>query len=157
MNALRRHPFLAALGALFAAGLVVAGINAFDRELTPEARAFFTRPTVKFSPESGWALLAGFHAPPGEEPRAWGTAIHKASLQRKPGSFQPRSAVPLEVRAPDELALVADPAVRAVAMAEAVLEPVQFGGCVTVGEQAAESFTHRLRVVGMQELGGIAA
>jgi hypothetical protein len=103
MNALRRHPILAVLGALAAILIGIAGINAFDQELAPEARSFFTRPTVTFAPGSGWALLAGFHAPPGEDARAWGTALHKASLQRKPGTATRRSAAPLEVRAPDEL------------------------------------------------------
>src|SRR5688572_29488415 len=103
MKFLRRHPVLAVLGVPAAILVGIFGINAFDQKLAPEARSFFTRPTVTFAPESGWALLAGFHAPPGEDARGWGTALHKASLQRKPGTARPRSAVPLEVRTPDEL------------------------------------------------------
>jgi hypothetical protein len=106
MNALGRHPIFTALGVVGAILLGIVGVNTFDRELTPQARDFFTRQPVAFVPASGWALLAGFHAPPGEEPRAWGTALHRASLQRKPGTALPRSAVPLEVRAPDELVCI---------------------------------------------------
>jgi hypothetical protein len=103
MNRLRRHPILAALGVVLAILLALLGINAFDQELAPEARTFFTRPPVAFSQGSGWALLAGFHAPAGEEPRAFGAALHRASLQRKPGTASRAAVRPLEVRAADEL------------------------------------------------------
>jgi hypothetical protein len=106
MNALRRHPVLAALGTVLALLLALVAINAFDQELTPEARAFFTRQPVAFSQDSGWALMAGFHAPPGDEPRAYGAAIHRASLQRKPGKSMRRSAPPLEFRGAEELVCI---------------------------------------------------
>lgn len=94
---------VAILATLLIALLALVAVNAVDEDLTPEARAFFTRPRVEFAPDSGWALMAGFHAPPGEEARNYAAAIRVAASQRKPGTplrGQPR---PLEVRAPDEL------------------------------------------------------
>jgi hypothetical protein len=98
-----RRPLIAILAILLITLLVLVAVNTVDEDLTPEARAFFARPRVDFVPDSGWALMAGFHAPPGEEARSYAAAIRLAASQRKPGTplrGQPRA---LEVRAPDEL------------------------------------------------------
>ena len=103
MNFLRRRPSIALAVGLALVALALVAINAVDQELAPEARAFYARPAVAFEPGSGWAVLAGFHAPPGQEPRAYAAALREAARQRKPGSPVRSSALPLEVRAPDEL------------------------------------------------------
>lgn len=83
------------------AGLVA--VNAFDPEATPEALALFKRRVVPFVPESGWALIAGFHAPAGEEPRAFASGRRQVAARRKPGARPAAAVKPLEVRAADEL------------------------------------------------------
>ena len=50
-----------------------------------------------------------------------------------------------------------EPAPAAVAMAEAVFEAIELGLGARDWRAAAKSFAHRLRIVRVQELGGIAA
>lgn len=99
---LRRPWLLAAAVIALAIGALVAA-NAVDEELRPEARALFRPPPAAFATDSGWALLAGFHAPVGQEPRRYAESLRKASATRKPGAPVPRTPDELELRAPDEL------------------------------------------------------
>ena len=50
-----------------------------------------------------------------------------------------------------------EPEPAAIAMAEAVLETIELGLGSAIGEQAAKTLAHRLRIVRVQELPGIAA
>ena len=55
----------------------------------------------------------------------------------------------------DGHALEPEPA--AIAMAKAVFETIELGLGVAIGEQAAKALAHRLDIVRVQELGGVAA
>jgi hypothetical protein len=103
MASLLRRPWFICVAVLCLALAALAAINAVDQELRPEARAFFSRPAVAFAPESGWALLAGFHAPVGVEARTHAVALRLAARQRKPGTPLRPLERPLEVRAAEEL------------------------------------------------------
>ena len=103
MDALRRHPILACIGAVLAALVALIGINAFDQELSPEARAYFERPAPRFVADSGWALIAGFNAPAGDDARAYAASLQRAASTRKAGTRASTGARELDVLAPDEL------------------------------------------------------
>jgi len=102
MMHLRGRPWIAVMAIAILALVAVLGVNAFDEELTPEARALFARANVPFVQQSVWALIAGFHAQAGEDPRAFAASLRRAALQRKPGqAVVPAQA--LELRAAAEL------------------------------------------------------
>lgn len=95
-----RFAVLAAAAIVLATAGIV-GVNLFDEELTPEARAIFERPPRAFSRESGWALLAGFNAPAGVDPRDHAAALRAAA--GAPRKVARSSSGELAVRAPEEL------------------------------------------------------
>jgi len=101
-RSLRRPWRIVAAVVALAIGTLVAA-NAVDEELRPEARALFRPPPLAFAPNSGWALLAGIHAPVGQEPRRYAESSRKAAATRKAGAQVPRTQDEIEVRAPDEL------------------------------------------------------
>ena len=96
----RPRPAVLAVAAIGLAIAGIVGVNLFDQELTPEARAIFERPPAKFSRESGWALLAGFNAPAGTDPRDYMTARRPVDGMKTVS--RPRGDE-LAVRAPAEL------------------------------------------------------
>lgn len=99
----RRAVFLVAGVVVAALGVLVA-INLFDEELTPEARALFEQPPHPFQRESGWALLMGFDAPPGEDPRAHAEQLWLAATRASAaGIAAPRRPQGLSIRAAEEL------------------------------------------------------
>jgi len=101
-RSLRRPWLIVAAVLALAIGALVAA-NAVDEELRPEARALFRPPPAAFATDSGWALLAGFHAPAGQEPRLYAESLRKAAAARKAGPAAPRTHDELEVRAADEV------------------------------------------------------
>ena len=103
MQRLLRRPWLVTLGALALALGAFIAVNAVDQELRPEVRTYFTRPGVPFSKESGWALITGFNAPAGQEPRSYAEALRKASGTRPFGSQSVGIEAQLDVRAASEL------------------------------------------------------
>ena len=98
----RRPRLVVAVVIVVAIGTLLA-VNAVDEELRPEARALFRPPPAVFATDSGWALLAGFHAPVGQEPRRYAESLRKAAATRKARAQVPRTHDELEVSAPDEL------------------------------------------------------
>jgi hypothetical protein len=94
------YRLLALLGLVLAA-LVAA--NLVDEELTSEAAALFAPPAPEFARDSGWAILAGFNAPVGEDPRAYAEALRQAAARRAPGAKRVVRVPEIEVRAPSEL------------------------------------------------------
>lgn len=103
MTRLRPWVLVAATIVLAIAGIV--GVNLFDEALTPEARALFERPPRAFARDSGWALLAGFNAPAGQDPRAYAVASAPDRVERAAGrkAKRARRGDELEVRAASEL------------------------------------------------------
>ena len=97
------RPWLLVPAAALAAFGAFVLVNFFDQSLAPEARELFTRREVPFSEDSGWAVLAGFHAPPGEEARRYAAELRRQGAQGKPGQRRVHKARPLEVRAAVEL------------------------------------------------------
>lgn len=101
----RPRPAILVLAAAIAALAVLVGINVPDQQPSAEARGLFERPPRAFSRESGWALLAGFNAPAGQDPRAYA----RASAAPSPGERRVRHVQPvgsgdqLGVRAAAEL------------------------------------------------------
>lgn len=69
-----RSPWILGLAVAAAALVVLIGINVVDEDMDPGAKAVYARPARPFSPESGWALMAGLHAPAGKDPRAYARA-----------------------------------------------------------------------------------
>ena len=62
-------------GLAFALVLLVVGINCFDEDLTPEAKALLLAPPNAYKPEENiYLALMGFDAPPGVSPLAAGQA-----------------------------------------------------------------------------------
>src|SRR5688500_16617627 len=98
-----RRRWLAVPASVMLVLVALVAANAIDEELSPQARELFTRPAVAFEPASAWALIEGFHAPPGEDARAFAAALRQASVRREPGRRKAAPVTALEVRAPDEL------------------------------------------------------
>jgi hypothetical protein len=85
------------------AGAVVA-INLFDRELSPEARAYLeSGAPPKFSRDTGWALLNGIDAPIGVDPREHAERRHRDIAREERGRAPSPEAKPLSVRGGTEL------------------------------------------------------
>jgi hypothetical protein len=103
MKVLRRHRGLALAAILLTPILALGVLNAFDRELTPQARALFARPSEAFSKDSGWALIYGFDAPPGVDPRAHAEAQRKKATARSQGAKPAAVANEIDVQAADEV------------------------------------------------------
>lgn len=97
----RARPVLAVLAAVATAIGVLLAVNRLDEELTPGARALFERPARAFSRDSGWAILAGFNAPAGTDPRDYAVAPRLAGTAIEVA--RPAANDELAVRAPGEL------------------------------------------------------
>jgi len=97
----RARPFLLAAAAIGGAVALLVAVNLFDEELEPASRALFERPARAFSRDSGWALLAGFNAPSGVDPREYAVAPRRAGDVRKVA--RPPAHDELTLRAPAEL------------------------------------------------------
>lgn len=101
-------PLRLRLAAATAIGLAIAGLAAFslrDEELTPEASILFARPAPRLpARDSAWALLAGFTAPAGDEPRDYGPKRRRTVTVTPAGLEYPRpNSSELALRAADEL------------------------------------------------------
>jgi hypothetical protein len=91
-----------ALPAALAAAVVA--INLFDRELSPEARAYLeSGAPPKFSRDTGWALLNGIDAPIGVDPREHAARRHRDIEREERGRPTAPEGKPLAVRGGAEL------------------------------------------------------
>jgi hypothetical protein len=106
MTRLFAHPWRLTFAAVAVALAALVLANCFDQELTQEARALYSRPGVAFSPDSGWALLMGFNAPVGEDPRAYAEAQRRSRAARPLASRRGAVAPELDIRAASELLCV---------------------------------------------------
>jgi hypothetical protein len=100
MIAALKRPWIVVLAAMVLAIAGLVAVNSVDEELRPEARALFRPAPIGFVSESGWALLVGFHAPAGHEPRRYGESLRKVGIARKAGVA---ATGELDVHAPSEL------------------------------------------------------
>lgn len=101
MARLAGHPWRIGFVGLAAAIAAFVIVNLFDQALTPEAGALFARPGAPFSRDSGWALMLGFNAPVGQDPRDYGEALRKIAANKR--GLQRGPDPELEVRAANEL------------------------------------------------------
>ena len=97
---MRRSRYVLLAAAVAGLASLVA-VNVVDEELSPEARAIFERPARQFSRESGWALLAGFNAPAGIDPRDYAVEPRRAGAVRRTARTPASGEV--AVQAPAEL------------------------------------------------------
>ena len=101
----RLRPWMVAAAVVIAGFAVLAVVSLHDEELTPEARALFAKAKPRvFSRESGWALLSGFTAPAGHDPRDYAQLRRRTVTANTAGlSFPIPKTDELALRAADEL------------------------------------------------------